>query len=94
MVLLCACSWVELQDGANRVRVVDQPPENCQRLGSTIAFTQTDIGLIDRDSDTVKTELETLARNAAARKGGDTVHAETEVSVEGEQTFGVYACQK
>jgi hypothetical protein len=55
-------------------------------------MTKSDVAYIDRNREKVATELETLARNAAASMGGDTVVPETVVSEQGEQSFGIYRC--
>lgn len=92
-MLLASCTWVDLTESGENVAVVAELAENCERLGSSDTVTQRDIGFIDRNGDKVRSELETLARNAAARMGGDTVIAETEISENGEQRFGVYRCR-
>lgn len=87
-----ACTWVDVNEGAQNVAIVDELPASCERVGTTDVRTQTDIGFIDRDREVVETELQTLARNAAVRKGGNTLVAETDISTEGEQRFGLYRC--
>ena len=90
--LLAGCTWVELSEEAEAVKLAAEAPANCERIGGTTSMTKSDIASIDRNRDKVATELATLARNAAARMGGDTVVAETEVSEAGEQAFGIYRC--
>ena len=89
---LSACTWVELTEQGESVRVMKAAPGSCERLGQTSSMTKSDIASIDRKREKVATELETLARNAAARMGGDTVVAESEISETGEQSFGIYRC--
>ncbi len=90
--LLPACTWVKLTEEAESVTVVASVPSSCKRLGSTTSSTKADVASIDRSSKKVATELQTLARNAAAKMGGDTISADSEVSENGEQTFGIYRC--
>ncbi len=91
---LTACTWVKLTDGGTAVSVVESAPKECKKLGSTTSTTKADIASIDRGSNKVAVELETLARNAAAGMSGDTITPETEVSENGEQRFGIYRCGK
>lgn len=90
--LLPGCTWVKLTEEAESVTVVASVPSSCQRLGSTTSNTKADVASIDRSSKKVATELQTLARNSAAKMGGDTISAESEISENGEQTFGIYRC--
>ncbi len=90
--LLSACTWVKLTEEGETVTVVTAVPSSCKRLGSTTSSTKADIASFDRKSKKVATELQTLARNSAAKMGGDTISAEGEVSENGEQTFGIYRC--
>ena len=92
IAVLTGCTWVELTEDAKTVSVVSSVDDSCKRLGSSVATTKADIARIDRSSKKVGTELETIARNAAARMGGDTISAESEISEAGEQTFGIYRC--
>lgn len=89
---LSACTWVELKEEAESIAVLNEAPSGCERLGASNAVTKADIGFIDRNNETVAEELQTLARNAAVRMGGDTVVVESEISQAGEQTFGIYRC--
>ncbi|WP_187276491.1 DUF4156 domain-containing protein [Parahaliea maris] len=89
---LAACSWVDLTPQGETVTVVSAAPTHCKRLGNTVAITRSELASIDRNRKKVETELQTLARNAGARMGGDTVVAESEVNAQGEQTYGVYRC--
>jgi hypothetical protein len=89
---LAACTWVDLTREGAAVSVASSTPTSCRRLGTTTSVTQATIAGIDRDGDKVAGELLTLARNTAAKMGGDTIIAETGISGTGEQTFGVYRC--
>ena len=92
LITMSACTWVKLSEEAEAVNVATAAPAGCKKLGSTRSMTKNDIASIDRKREKVGTELETLARNAAAKMGGDTVVPETEISDAGEQSFGVYRC--
>ncbi|GAB3275336.1 DUF4156 domain-containing protein [Parahaliea aestuarii] len=89
---LAACSWVDLTKEGKTVTQVSKVPTSCKRLGSTTSATRSTLASIERDSEKVGVELSTLARNAAARMGGDTITAESGINDKGEQVFGVYRC--
>jgi hypothetical protein len=91
---LSACTWIELTEEAESVNVMATAPSGCERLGSTQSMTKSDIASIDRKREKIAIELETLARNAAARMGGDTIVPESDVSDHGEQEFGIFHCNK
>lgn len=91
VLLLSACTWVELTPEGENVTVAKaEHVTNCKFTGtSTVSVRSTAVG--DRDMAKIKTELETLARNEASKLKGDTVVPVTEIK-EGEQTFKVYQC--
>ena len=89
---LSGCTWVKLTEQGEAVSVAASVPATCEKLGSTSSMVKSDIASFDRNSAKVATELETLARNAAATMGGDTIVPETEVSEQGERRFGIYRC--
>ena len=91
-ILLSACSGISLTDDGEKVRVLD-PSEvaSCRELGKTnTSVTATVVG-IERPDDAIAKELHTIARNGAARMGGDTIVALTVIEA-GQQTFMVYKC--
>ena len=91
VLLLSACTWVELTPEGEKVTVAKAAHvTNCKFAGTTtVSVKSTAVG--DRDMAKIKTELETLARNEAVKLKGDTVVPVTEIK-EGEQTFKVYQC--
>jgi hypothetical protein len=91
VLLLSACTWVELTPEGENVTVAKaEHVTNCKFTGtSTVSVRSTAVG--DRDMAKIKTELETLARNEAVKLKGDTVVPVTEIK-DGEQTFKVYQC--
>ena len=89
---IVACKNVALEEAAGPVRrlgVQEAPP--CERLGTTHVQVTSKVLFFDRDDAKVAEELTTLARNSAARMGGNVVVAEGGVR-DGKQTFGVYRC--
>ncbi len=93
VLLLSACSWVELTPEGEKVTVAKaEHITNCKFTGTTtVSVRSTAVG--DRDMAKIKTELETLARNEASKLKGDTVVPVTEIK-DGEQTFKVYQCNR
>jgi len=85
------CTWVSLTDEGEAVRSAPAA-ESCERLGRTTTKVANRVLFFGRSEDKVADELETLARNEAARMGGNTVVAESEIDDEGRRTFGVYRC--
>ena len=92
LLVLAGCTWVELTEEGEAVILVSSVSNTCKRLGSTTSTTKADIASIDRSDKKVTSELVTLARNSAARMGGDTITAESEISESGVQTFGIFRC--
>ncbi len=90
-ILLSACSSLQLTEGGEKVRVLE-PGEisSCKNLGRTNTSV-TDRIVVERPADTIAKELEIVARNSAARMGGDTIVPLTMIE-QGQQTFVVYKC--
>ena len=94
VLLLSACSWVELTPEGEKVTVAKATHvTNCKFAGTTTVSVKSDMASVDRNTEAVSTELETLARNEAIKLKGDTIVAGTEVK-DGEQTFKVYQCNR
>lgn len=92
MVLTSGCTWVKKTPAAENVRIA--PADlviNCQNKGTVTTNTIDNVSVVNRNSEKVKKELETLAQNEAAKSGADTIVALSKI-VEGEQTFGMYRC--
>jgi len=89
--LLSACATVKLTPAGEKIRVLD-PNEvtSCKNLGRTSASVTAKV-IFERPEDAVSEELQTVARNSAARMGGDTIVPLTVIE-DGAQTFVVYKC--
>ncbi len=72
---LAACSWVTLEKGAGEILVL--PPErltaSCESLGKVSVSVLDKVGVLERHDEEVVEDLHVLARNHAAKLGGDTV---------------------
>lgn len=91
--LTAGCSWVQLERGAEGVRLV-QPSHalNCERLGTTTTSVRSRVAGVERDPDKVAAELADLARNSAWELNGDTIVADGPPR-DGEQRFIIYRCR-
>ena len=78
-------------EGDDIIRVLD-PAEvgSCREMGRTNNSVTAKV-IVERSEDAVAKELRILARNSAARMGGDTIVPLTVIE-EGQQTFMVYKC--
>jgi hypothetical protein len=90
--VLSACTWVPLTDDGSRVqlRTLEQA-RTCEQKSRITVSVKDRIAGIARNDDKVRSELETLARNEAARAGGNAVAAESEPT-DGRQAFLIYHC--
>jgi len=89
---LASCTWVELTEGGGEVRLAQaDAAAGCERLGRISAATRDRVIGLKRRAAKVREELLALARNEAARLGGDTIVALDSPS-EGRQRFSVWRC--
>ena len=85
-------SLVKLSPDADRVRLMTaKSASNCKVLGTTTVSVLDEILFYDRNKKTMLEELEILARNSAAKMGGDTASPDGD-PVGGEQSYTVYRC--
>lgn len=92
VIAVAGCAWVAPTSGGALVRL-EAPAQvlGCEKVGRTHSSTKDRVWVFARGSEKVREELETLARNEAARMGGDRIVAESGVE-NGRQTYGVYRC--
>lgn len=92
MTALTACSWVQLNETGESVRVV-RPGDvgACERLGEVTASVLDKVAFMKRSRDKQARELETLARNEAGTMGGDAIVASSDIE-DGRRRFTVYRC--
>ncbi len=88
----CANVGLKLTAEGEKVRVLD-PDEvsSCRQLGKTNTSVTPVVMGVARPDMTIAKELHIIARNSAARMGGDTIVPLTIVD-QGQQTFVVYKC--
>lgn len=92
--VVSACTWVKVNSNATNVHVVGRNNlAGCEQLGWVGVATRAELLFdIQRSPVKVKTELETLARNAAADRGADSIVAKSDVK-NGKQDFDIYRCR-
>jgi len=90
--VLSACTWVPLTDeGASvQLRTLEQA-RACEQKSRVTVSVRDKVAGMARNEDKMRGELETLARNEAARVGGNAVAAESEPT-DGRQVFLIYHC--
>ena len=92
-LMLSACTWVKMEPGATRVRVLaaDAPTQGCTARGEIGVSVKDQVGLYQRSDLKVRDELETLARNEAVRLDADAIQPLEEPAL-GEQRFAAFHC--
>lgn len=92
--VVSGCTWVEPTDRANQVALISASDAvSCTKIGSTTSKVLDKIGFIDRSKTKQNEELTTLAKNEAARMGGNAISTDGVIN-DGRQTFLVYNCEK
>jgi Domain of unknown function (DUF4156) len=90
--LLCACTWVKVNNGGEHVRVsYDGNVSGCRDVGNLTVSVKDRVGPYQRNDIKVRDELESLARNEAATMQADTIKP-LDQPKDGEQRFAAYAC--
>ena len=94
-LVLGACTWVKLDEAGKSVEVLGLNQVNaCERLGTTTSKGVDKVGFYDRNSEKVAIELETLARNEAARMGGNVIVKQNQsVGTADRELYVVYLCK-
>jgi hypothetical protein len=94
ILALSGCTWVALEDGGKRVRVVSSASEveGCENKGEITASVRDKVAFVNRDSAKVNDEVEALARNQAAELGADTIRAASELD-HGSKRFDAFRCK-
>ncbi len=87
-----SCAGSELAPEAARVTVLDAEADaSCALVGHARAKTSPTVGIFARRPEKVEKELRDLAREEAARMGGNAIAPEAPPTG-GEQSFRVYRC--
>ena len=93
LAMFAGCTWVKMEPGAAQVQVLraGQDVSSCKRLGEVAASVKDRVGPYERNSMTVRDELETLARNEALTLHADAIQPVTEPA-DGQQRWLAYRC--
>lgn len=92
IAIVCGCTWVKATPEAKKVRLVPADRvADCRRIGAVTTYTKDKISVVGRKHNKVSQELETLAKNDAAKRGADTIVATTKVQ-DGQQDFALFRC--
>jgi hypothetical protein len=92
-LVAAGCTWVEPDDAGKQVQVLyGKTLTSCTHKGDVTVAVKHKVGLYRRNDLKVRDELESLARNEAARIGADSIQAIDE-PLNGEQRFGAYDCR-
>lgn len=91
--LATACSWVALEKGAGEVLVLppERLPADCESRGKVTVSVLDKVGVLERHADEVIEDLNVLARNYAAEKGGDTAVPRGPVT-DGARQYEIFRC--
>lgn len=92
--LLAGCSFNEPTEASKQVMLVKAyNVTGCQKLGDTVARVKDSLGGVKFSEKEVQEELIVIAKNDAAKMGGDSIVAVSDVKG-GVQKFAIYRCQK
>lgn len=92
--LLAGCSLATMTPEAQRVRVVDAAPAGCTAAGRVEVSVTSGFSVVKRNQLRVKDELETLARQEAAKIGANTVNPRETPKSDGSQSFDAWRCAR
>ncbi|PNS08664.1 DUF4156 domain-containing protein [Solilutibacter silvestris] len=93
-LVLAGCSLAPMTPEAERVQVVAAAPTGCAPAGRVEVSVTSGFAMVKRNQLRVKDELETLARQEAAKIGANTVSPREAPSADGSQSFEVWRCTR
>ena len=91
---LAGCSLAPMTPEAERVQVVASPPSGCTPAGRIEVSATSGFAMVKRNQLRVKDELETLARQEAAKIAANTISPREAPSVDGHQSFEAWRCTR
>jgi len=93
-LMLASCSFVKITAEGEQVRAISaRQAASCRKIGKATVSVLDKVAFVERSTETMGKELETLARNSAASMGGDAIVRISAIK-EGEQSFNVYKCRQ
>ncbi|MBW8822972.1 MAG: DUF4156 domain-containing protein [Xanthomonadales bacterium] len=93
-LVLAGCSLAPMTPEAERVQVVATPPGGCTPAGRIEVSATSGFAMMKRNQLRVKDELETLARQEAAKISANTVSPREAPSADGHQSFEAWRCTR
>ena len=91
-ILVSSCSLVKLSPEGDNVAILTmQEVAQCTLTGETTVSVLSKVG-VNRSVEKVAKELQILARNWAAERGGDAIVPTSEVE-DGERSYNIYRCR-
>lgn len=92
VLFLSGCTWVDLTDQGQNVAILPvEEVQECIHVGD-ITVSVVDKVILSRSAEKVATELQTLARNAAAERAADSIVATSPVQ-DGTRDYDIYRCR-
>lgn len=90
---IAACSWVSVEPGAKDVLVLpaERLTADCESLGIVKVSVLDKVGVLERHDEEVVQDLNVLARNHAAKIGGDTA-VPLGPAENGERRYEIHRC--
>jgi len=94
-LVLAGCAFVEPEAGSEQIQILtQQQTAACKKLGYANVYTKHEVIGLKRNDEAVKEELNTLAKNQAAKMGGDGIVITNDAAMTaGKIDFDVYRCQ-
>ena len=92
--VLAGCSLTQMTPEAQRVQVVATPPSGCTPAGRIEVSATSGFSVVKRNPLRVKDELETLARQEAAKIAANTINPREAPSADGHQSFEAWRCTR
>jgi len=90
--MLSACSFVKTVPGSEKIKLLTSSDVvNCQKIGDSHTQTMHQVGFVNRSTETLTSELTVLAKNDAAKMGGNAVAPLSSLK-DGMMMFGLYHC--
>ncbi|MEM7052921.1 MAG: DUF4156 domain-containing protein [Pseudomonadota bacterium] len=92
LALLAGCTWVKIEPGAERVRIIDvAATDDCELVASTTVSVRDRVAGVQRKPGKVQQELEALAKNSAHETGANALLPLGPVQ-SGKREYAIYRC--
>ena len=94
-LVLAGCAFVKPESGSEQVQILTQQQATaCKKLGYANVYTKHEVLGLKRNDESVREELNTLAKNQAASMKGDGIVITNDAAMTaGKIAFDIYRCQ-